>query len=261
MEFENHVAGIEQANDDLSSTPVRRSFHARYTPAQDQVIIDGWTKLSSREIAAQLGITVDALKGRAHRLKLPPLRPVAVDWHPEHIQFLCDNWGKISASEIAAPIGKTKSAVIGKAHRLGLPRLKLLDGKAIRIYRTRAKRQRREVRPGLPLPKAKIVRKPAVPEAPMVIDAQIPFEQRKTLLQLEKGDCRWPVGDPQTADFFFCGAPAFAGQPYCAAHCRRAHQAYQPKSWTPKVIRGGLSRAYPNQPGGAPCNSPQTAAI
>ena len=34
---------------------------------------------------------------------------------------------------------------------------------------------------------------------------EIPIEQRKTLLQLTEKTCHWPIGDPGSADFFFCG--------------------------------------------------------
>lgn len=40
----------------------------------------------------------------------------------------------------------------------------------------------------------------------------------KTLLELESGDCRWPVGDPRQDGFHFCGAPQMLGRPYCVTH-------------------------------------------
>ena len=36
----------------------------------------------------------------------------------------------------------------------------------------------------------------------------------KTLLDLEAGDCRWPIGDPQQPDFHFCGKKKIPGLPY-----------------------------------------------
>ena len=56
-------------------------------------------------------------------------------------------------------------------------------------------------------------------------DAHIPVAQRRSLLQLDSGACRWPVGDPSARDFFFCGAMALVGKPYCAEHCARAYRA------------------------------------
>jgi len=36
--------------------------------------------------------------------------------------------------------------------------------------------------------------------------------------------CRWPVGDPRSPDFRFCGGETFEGLPYCLHHARIAYQ-------------------------------------
>ncbi len=56
------------------------------------------------------------------------------------------------------------------------------------------------------------------------VNANIPPAQRRSILDLRNDSCRWPVGDPASADFFFCGADALAGRPYCAEHCTRAYR-------------------------------------
>jgi GcrA cell cycle regulator len=38
--------------------------------------------------------------------------------------------------------------------------------------------------------------------------------------------CRWPLGDPATAEFRYCGSPAPSG-PYCAYHGGLAYQPAQ----------------------------------
>jgi GcrA cell cycle regulator len=53
-------------------------------------------------------------------------------------------------------------------------------------------------------------------------DPVIPIAQRKTMTTLLPDDCRWPIGDPQTAGFHFCGKHKQAGHPYCEFHVRRA---------------------------------------
>ena len=53
---------------------------------------------------------------------------------------------------------------------------------------------------------------------------EIPVEQRKTLLELNEKTCHWPVGDPGSAEFFFCGGEAVNDLPYCAYHSRVAYQ-------------------------------------
>ncbi|MGE3919227.1 MAG: GcrA family cell cycle regulator [Hyphomicrobiaceae bacterium] len=42
--------------------------------------------------------------------------------------------------------------------------------------------------------------------------------QNKTLLELEAGECRWPVGDPRKEGFHFCWAQQVLGRPYCIQH-------------------------------------------
>jgi GcrA cell cycle regulator len=41
---------------------------------------------------------------------------------------------------------------------------------------------------------------------------------RCTLMQLTSRTCRWPIGDPRSADFCFCGATSVRGRPYCDFH-------------------------------------------
>lgn len=55
-------------------------------------------------------------------------------------------------------------------------------------------------------------------------DLEIVIPRRCTLLELEYGRCRWPVGDPDEAGFFFCNAEALPLKPYCGPHCQRAYR-------------------------------------
>ncbi|WP_158966530.1 GcrA family cell cycle regulator [Chachezhania sediminis] len=48
-----------------------------------------------------------------------------------------------------------------------------------------------------------------------------------TLMDLTERTCKWPVGDPATEDFWFCGLPSQPGKPYCEAH---VGVAFQPMS-------------------------------
>lgn len=35
--------------------------------------------------------------------------------------------------------------------------------------------------------------------------------------------CVWPIGEPRSPEFRFCGAPAVAGRSYCQEHIDRAY--------------------------------------
>ena len=51
--------------------------------------------------------------------------------------------------------------------------------------------------------------------------------KKLTLMELTERTCKWPLGDPATEDFWFCGLPSVAGKPYCEAH---VGVAFQPMS-------------------------------
>ena len=44
-----------------------------------------------------------------------------------------------------------------------------------------------------------------------------------TMDRLRANMCSWPMGDPGTEEFRFCGAEAVPGKPYCADHCAVAY--------------------------------------
>jgi GcrA cell cycle regulator len=59
----------------------------------------------------------------------------------------------------------------------------------------------------------------------------------KTVLTIEDGECRWPLGDVRSPDFHFCSHKTVVGLPYCEKHCRAAYTYYgKPK---PLPMRGG----------------------
>ncbi|WP_068109466.1 GcrA family cell cycle regulator [Tropicimonas marinistellae] len=51
--------------------------------------------------------------------------------------------------------------------------------------------------------------------------------RKLSLMELTERTCKWPIGDPATEDFWFCGLPVQQGKPYCEAH---VGVAFQPMS-------------------------------
>lgn len=49
------------------------------------------------------------------------------------------------------------------------------------------------------------------------------------MANLKPNQCRWPIGDPDSENFHFCGAPVFVGKPYCYEHCKQAYQFTPPR--------------------------------
>ena len=63
----------------------------------------------------------------------------------------------------------------------------------------------------------------------MVEELVIPLAERKTIQTLTECSCRWPIGDPQSAEFHFCGKTKVLTLPYCEFHARRAFQPAVPR--------------------------------
>ena len=63
---------------------------------------------------------------------------------------------------------------------------------------------------------------PAKPTLP--IDASVPPSdmRRCSLVELDDGQCRWPLGDVHQVATQFCGGDAVPGRCYCAHHLQRA---------------------------------------
>ena len=155
-----------------------------------------------------------------------------VGWTDDRVEQLKKLWeAGLSASQIAVELGNiTRNAVIGKVHRLGLSgRAKSPSSSAPRQRKVRPAQQMMRInrpvsRGNTALAQAFEVE--AEPD-PIAYDNVVPMSQRLNLLQLNENTCHWPVGDPSSPDFFFCGGKALDSLPYCAHHSR---VAYQPAS-------------------------------
>ena len=134
----------------------------------------------------------------------------------------------MSASQIAAELGNvTRNAVIGKVHRLGLSgRAKSPSSAAPRQRKARPAQQMMRV--SRPVSRGNTALAHAfeveMEPDPIAFDNVVPMSQRLSLLELNEATCHWPVGDPSSPEFFFCGGKALAGLPYCAHHSRVAYQ-------------------------------------
>jgi len=186
-----------------------------------------------------------------------------MSWSDERVELLKKMWGEgQSASQIAKELGGvTRNAVIGKVHRLGLSN-RSGTGKSADASKSKADAKpaaKPRAKPSKPATKPAAAEAPApeAPAAPLMTRARaaiIPAGQRLPpqpsaneidpaalakvseiekkakrlgLMELTERTCKWPVGDPATDDFWFCGLPVQAGKPYCEAH---VGVAFQPMS-------------------------------
>ncbi len=154
-----------------------------------------------------------------------------------------------SASFIAAALGAaSRNAVIGKANRMGVKlngdgRASVARGASARAYRAPlAALLRPRPAPGRQSFAAAVLRDPRVipgskpgdGSQPGDGDARMPAwtfaeaevgEMRRVRFEdIRESACRWPLGDPRSGDFAFCGLRPAEGHSYCAGHCRLAYR-------------------------------------
>ena len=190
-----------------------------------------------------------------------------MSWTDDRVELLKKMWGEgQSASQIAKELGGvTRNAVIGKVHRLGLsnrnqgtaakpaakekaaPAAKAAPSKpaaapqpekrpepkteaAVPVSADRpanVTHLRKQIVPaGQPLPPQPSANEIS-PEALAKVNEIEKSATKLTLMELTERTCKWPIGDPATPDFWFCGLPSQQGKPYCEAH---VGVAFQPMS-------------------------------
>ena len=184
-----------------------------------------------------------------------------MSWTDERVELLKKMWAEgQSASQIAKELGGvTRNAVIGKVHRLGLSNRTASPAPAPAKPEAKPKPQPKPDAKARPQPRTEPARpvqdeaeetQPQVPARRQIIPAGQPLppqpsaneispealakvnevekkSKKISLMELTERTCKWPVGDPATEDFWFCGLPVQQGKPYCEAH---VGVAFQPMS-------------------------------
>ena len=181
-----------------------------------------------------------------------------MSWTDERVEILKKMWGEgQSASQIAKELGGvTRNAVIGKVHRLGLSNRAGSAGAKAAAKEKAPKAEAKKPAPApaakpqpktesaAPPPQPKVAGRRAIipagqplppqpsaneisPEALAKVNEVEKKSKKIGLMELTERTCKWPVGDPATEDFWFCGLPVKAGKPYCEAH---VGVAFQPMS-------------------------------
>ena len=185
-------------------------------------------------------------------------------WSDERVAILKKMWlDGNSASEIAKALGNiTRNAVIGKVHRLGLSnrdtnvsKASVTSNKAIKgVKRGRPpkinKEPKKRGRPqkikepkdfnetttekGKSIDASATTRRSNDSKLEVVSDLseetlkdllKVEMKSKKiSLMDLTERTCKWPIGDPATDAFWFCGHEAESGKPYCKTHISIAFQ-------------------------------------
>ncbi len=179
-----------------------------------------------------------------------------MSWTDDRVETLKRMWAEgSSASTIAKALGGgvTRNAVIGKVHRLGLSN-RAAGAPSEGMEPELAEAAPAEAAPSppeaRPIPATHSAEPPPTPLRGRIIPAGQPLPPqpsaneispealasvrevekgaaRLSLMELTERTCKWPIGDPATEDFWFCGLAAQPGKPYCEAH---VGVAFQPMS-------------------------------
>ena len=193
-----------------------------WTQERVQILKKMWsTGQSASQIAAELGgVTRNAVIGKVHRLGL-------------------SNRVNSSIKEAKAVDNASKTTKLGKNKSSGeVNKSRKISDKSVVKPLSGAK----ELGSG-EMNKATNVRqnKPVIfnanqPLPPQPSTSEISEETLKSVRSLEKKSkklslmeltertCKWPIGDPATTEFWFCGHPAEQGKPYCETHIEIAFQ-------------------------------------
>jgi len=180
-------------------------------------------------------------------------------WTDQQIETLKKMWGNgYSANDIAKNLGGgvTRNAVIGKAHRLKLSASAAASRPVVEppsktsgvvmTTITKVSKRRGNILRTMPstsapdtAPRTTIMREPML--------RPIEAARRSEGIPVTKAGerhCRWPIGDPRSPDFRFCGCETQEGLPYCTHHARIAYQTVSRRSRANANVDAALSPEY-----------------
>ncbi|MEI4232942.1 GcrA family cell cycle regulator [Roseovarius sp. D22-M7] len=174
---------------------------------------------SASQIAKELGgVTRNAVIGKVHRLGLSNRTGAGViAAEVEVVQVETDAPDEAEAdapAEPTAPPGPDPVAEHAAAE---------MDDAEAAPAQANITRVRTIVPAGQPLPPQPSANE-IDPEALAKVSEIEKKAKKLSLMELTERTCKWPVGDPATSDFWFCGLPVQSGKPYCEAHVGVAFQ-------------------------------------
>ncbi len=175
-------------------------------------------------------------------------------WTDKKIEKLKMLWEKgIPTAEIGKRLDFSKNAIVGKVHRLGLSNrnspIKTTGPVLEKTKKTTVKKVQEE--------KSSISKKTKVlpsksthkevenkheikaksspkNESQKNIDnlkqSKKAVQEGVSLMELASDRCCWPIDDPNSGEFHFCGRKVFKNKPYCLEHCAMAYTTSSSKS-------------------------------
>jgi len=165
-------------------------------------------------------------------------------WTDENKKVVRDYWMQgYSALWIGNKLGKSRRSIMGLVWRLGLMRVPRPKNPAPMTHgENRGTVGRKSIKAILGQKRSDgnpvTVKDIPMPEPSVAAKTSYREGGKVTILDLGPGMCKWPIGDPQTADFGYCGAPCSDDlSPYCVIHKKVAYHGLRYPSGRGFVIK------------------------
>ncbi|GAB5470248.1 MAG: GcrA family cell cycle regulator [Rhodospirillales bacterium] len=185
--------------------------------------------LSASSIGRVLGVTKNAVVGKAHRLKLssrpspirkgskPPVRRATVLARPtlpsEPMVSLSSDSDAASALAKTKIVPSARQSATKPAAASSASRFAPAPGATLNS-------------PATPDRATPVKEPPLAARAPTpggLVSRPTGASRRNALSSGRTTACVWPIGDPGDPDFHFCEAESLPGKSYCAEHCAKAY--------------------------------------
>jgi GcrA cell cycle regulator len=177
--------------------------------------------LSTAEIGRRMSITKNAVVGKAHRLTLPPrpspIRKMAVAGNTALSPAAAtaemvrpDTVSEVVADHAAAAVAPVPAVAAAPAPASVVPPT-VAEPSVVQ-----------PIRPVVAQPEPTAMPQPVAVER-VVVRSEPPLRAVQAEPRRRGLTCCWPLGEPGTKEFRFCGDEPVAGKPYCQQHAALAY--------------------------------------
>ena len=192
--------------------------------------------LSTAEMGKKLGMSKNAVVGKLNRL----------GWNAKATESAPKKSAKAEPAKKTAAKKPATKVVAKKAVKKAAPvkpAKKVVEKKPVKSAKVVEKKTPVKNTKTAPKTEKTVKKEKAVKEVKPVVKTKPASKKTKKdlalhelliqhalqMANLKSNQCRWPIGDPDSDNFHFCGETVFAGKPYCYEHCRQAYQFTPPK--------------------------------
>lgn len=190
--------------------------------------------LSTSEMGKKLGMSKNAVVGKLNRL----------GWNAKATDVVPKKAPKAETAKKATAKKAEAKPVAKKAVKKAEPAKvakKVAEKKPVKAVKESVKKVVAVKKSVKPVEKAEKTPKKEIKEEKTVVKTaskktkkdlalhELLIQHALQMANLKPNQCRWPIGDPDSDNFHFCGETVFAGKPYCYEHCRQAYQFTPPK--------------------------------